>query len=73
MDDNYKGFTLMVYRQFLKANAVNTAAVRAQRQEEKRDAQSKAFDRETKALEGINKPAVGRVKGALACLAGSSF
>ena len=31
--------------QFIKANATNTAQVRAQRQEEKRDAQSRGNDK----------------------------
>ena len=44
--------------QFIKANATNTAAVRAQRQEEKRDAQSRGNDAPDWKGKGT-----GRVKG----------
>merc|ERR1719230_18137 len=44
--------------QFVKANATNVAAVRAQRQEEKRDAQSRGNDKPD-----WQKKEVGRVKG----------
>jgi hypothetical protein len=51
--------------QFVKANATNTAQVRAQRQDEKRDAQAKAFDREVNSLKEVKKAqrGVGKVKG----------
>ena len=53
----------VMQNQFVKANATNTAQVRAQRQESRRDVQARGFERETQPLKQLNRASVGKVKG----------
>ena len=49
--------------QFVKANATNTAAVRAQHKMSRMDSQSRAHDRETKTLETLGQQNAGKRAG----------
>ena len=53
----------VMQNQFVKANATNIAQVREQRKDARRDVQARAFDRENRTLDKLNKAGVAKIKG----------